>query len=466
MQEIMKLIKADREKKQDKYIARRYYKGEKPQDKQKYVDVVNSSGDIVTMKTDTGCRLYTNYFKLLVNQKINYLLAKEPTIKENEYLSTVKITDMLEDLMLSASLDSIAWLHFFVNDGRLDWVIVSDNEIIPIYDKFNKNIIEIIRYYKINDKVIQVEQWTLQDLKISQIEENKVINSYDSNHYSEIKIYKGAVESESGRNFPFIPFIPLFNNQNKESDLEGIQGLLDMYTSISSGFIDNVYTFQEAIVKLKGFTGSTDALEETLENMRRYKIAGVPHDGDMEYLAVEIPVEARRVLLDLLKDNIFKIGQGLDPDKIGDGNLTNVVIKSRYSQLDMKANGAEKQLKLFFDKFCEDISNFYNTQTDKTITFNRSMLFNESEQIESCVKSIQLINSGVLSKETVITNNPWVKDLKKEMEKIKKEKTEAMERIKEAQETMSNNNENENNNKDDAKDTSNNLNKQQQPPSE
>ena len=37
---------------------------------------------------------------------------------------------------------------------------------------------------------------------------------------------------------------------------------------------------------------------------------------------------------------------GFDPTKVGDGNITNVVIQSRYTLLDLKANALEKRLKI------------------------------------------------------------------------------------------------------------------------
>ena len=58
---------------------------------------------------------------------------------------------------------------------------------------------------------------------------------------------------------------------------------------------------------------------------------------------------------------------------------------------------------------------------EATITFNRDILINETEAIESCVKSV-----GILSDETIIEQHPWVDDVQKELERIKKQKEEQM----------------------------------------
>ena len=51
------------------------------------------------------------------------------------------------------------------------------------------------------------------------------------------------------------------------------------------------------------------------------------------------------------------------------------------------------------------------------------MIFNESESIDNCLKSMNL-----LDQETILDNHPWVTDSKKVMEKINKEKEENIKR--------------------------------------
>ena len=56
------------------------------------------------------------------------------------------------------------------------------------------------------------------------------------------------------------------------------------------------------------------------------------------------------------------------------------------------------------------------------IIFNKDILINEAQTIENCAKSI-----GIISEETIISQHPWVKDIKAELEKVKKEREERME---------------------------------------
>lgn len=48
--------------------------------------------------------------------------------------------------------------------------------------------------------------------------------------------------------------------------------------------------------------------------------------------------------------NIYRFGMGFNAAQVGDGNVTNVVIKSRYALLDLKCNKLEIRLKQFMRK--------------------------------------------------------------------------------------------------------------------
>lgn len=423
---LIDLIKADKKKKKDKYVARKYY-SYKPRNKENQtLDVNDDQGNIKTIVLEKSTEIYINYFKFIVNQKRNYLLSKMPTVAKNTIFTPVQLVDLLEDLILNASLDVTAWLHFYVDEdeNKLNWILVEDKEIIPFYDKYNKKIIGVIRYFEDekNKEVICVEEWHKTGVIRSKIKKDKIVEEQiRESHYEQEITYDGEVEKILEVNFPFIPFVPLNNNKEKVSDLEPVYDLVVFYNSISSGFIDNIYKFQEAITKLKGFSGDKETLRETMKNLKIYKAAGIPEDGDIETMIVEIPVEARTVILELLKKALFSISGAYDPDQIGDGNITNVVINNRYYGLDSKADGLEKQLKMFYEKFIECIEKYTSLSLENEIEFNRNKLINEKDLIDSCLKSM-----GVISAKTIRSKHPWVTDEKYEEKQLKLEKEEAI----------------------------------------
>ena len=82
---------------------------------------------------------------------------------------------------------------------------------------------------------------------------------------------------------------------------------------------------------------------------------------------------------------------GLNSNMVGDGNVTNVVIKSRYALLDMKCNKLEVRLKKFLRTILNVVLDDINgrngtayTQSQIKLKFNREIMTNalDNAQIE------------------------------------------------------------------------------------
>lgn len=77
---------------------------------------------------------------------------------------------------------------------------------------------------------------------------------------------------------------------------------------------------------------------------------------------------------------------GFDSSQIGDGNITNVVIKSRYALLDLKCNKAEirlrKLIRQLLKVIVEDINKRFNKAynfMDIDINIVRETMVNEND---------------------------------------------------------------------------------------
>ncbi len=53
--------------------------------------------------------------------------------------------------------------------------------------------------------------------------------------------------------------------------------------------------------------------------------------------------------MEIDKENIYKFGMAFDSTQVGDGNITNIVIKARYTLLNMKANKTEARLRALLE---------------------------------------------------------------------------------------------------------------------
>ena len=225
--------------------------------------------------------------------------------------------------------------------------------------------------------------------------------------------------------FGFIPFFRLDNCKKQFNGLKPIKELIDDYDLMSCGLSNNLQDASEYLVVVSGFQG--DNLEQLIQNVKTKKMIGVDSGGSLEYKTVEVPYEARKTKLELDEENIYRFGMGFNSAQLGDGNVTNVVIKSRYALLDMKANKLEIRLRQFLRKILKVVLKEINDSNgtdyqmkDVYFKFDREIITNASdnaaiEKTDAEKQQIQintLLNlAGTLDSETIVQNICEVLDL-------------------------------------------------------
>ena len=189
------------------------------------------------------------------------------------------------------------------------------------------------------------------------------------------------------KGFGFIPFFRLDNCQKQFSALKPIKALIDDYDLINCGLSNNIQDTNEALYVVKGFQG--DNLDELMQNIKTKKHVGVDEDGGVEVHTVDIPYEARKAKLELDEKNIYRFGMGFNSAQLGDGNITNIVIKSRYALLDLKCNKLEIRLKQFMRKLLKvvlaEINELNGTdyqQKDVYFNFEREVMTNAADNAQ------------------------------------------------------------------------------------
>lgn len=206
------------------------------------------------------------------------------------------------------------------------------------------------------------------------------------------------------------------NGSKQFSGLKPIKDLIDDYDLMACSLSNNLQDFTDAIYVVSGFQGAN--LDEMIQNIKAKKHLGVAPDGGLEIKTIDIPYEARKVKLELDEKNIYRFGMGFNSAQLGDGNITNIVIKSRYALLDLKCNKLEIRLKEFLRKIVKVVLDEINAdgQTDyKTediyFVFPREVITNaqDNAQIELLVaqKQGQQLNNilsvaNTIDDETVI----------------------------------------------------------------
>ena len=427
LSEIKKLIDKDRIS-QSKAKAReglKYYKGEH--------EILNyrlfyydSNGILKEDKYRSNIKIPHQFHTELVDQKVQYLLSNPVKVlveDENlqEYLKEYineDFQELLQNAIEGASNKGYEYVYAYVDeDNKINFQIADSLSVVPIYDEKNHyKLKSIVRYYdtKIQDQdeevtITKAEVWTdkdvtyyIQDKNSKELKLDGDINPNPRPH----TILEDDKAYYDGGSLGYIPFFKLQNNKYEKTDLESVKALIDDYDLMACSLSNNLQDFQEAIYVVRGYPG--DNLDELTTNLKTKKTIGVDESGGIDIKTIDIPIAARESKLSLDKESIYKFGMGFDSSQIGDGNITNVVIKSRYALLDLKCNKTEirirKLIRQLLKVIVDDINKRHNTTynyMDIEINIVRETMVNENdvysnEKIEAETKG-QLIDNILTS---------------------------------------------------------------------
>lgn len=367
-----------------------------------------------TDKERSNQKIPSNFLKTIVDQLVSYCFSKDLIIGSE---SSIDINENIDEVSEESALKSVGWLHVYPDEnGDLQSKVCESENIIEIRDgSFSNKLVYIIRLYLLND-VQYAEVW-----------DNELKSTYMQKDDGLYELIDESTHMDNNMSWGMIPFVPFYYDRFGTTALTPIKILVDVYDLTISDFANNFIDFQELILFVKNYAenvSTAQAASEIMTWLKKYKIINVKEDGSIDILSREVPYQARGEFLTIIKKLIFTFGQSVDIDDLKGSSLTNVVIKAHFSLLDIKANRFIKQAKKYI-KMVLQLSNRWNELkgvgqkidlSKLDITFNKSLIINEKEVIDSVVAS-----DGVISRETNIKNHPWVDDYKKELELIEED---------------------------------------------
>lgn len=420
-------------------IGEKYYHGEHDILKKERT-VIGENGQLIKVDNLPNNKIVNNQYAKMVDQKVNYLLGQPLTFDtENEnYAKLLKeifnkrFQRMLKNLGQDVLNHGIAWLYPYYDEfGNLQFKKIPGYEILPFWKDSDHTILEMaVRLYTVeaydgkNEIILEkVEVFHSEGIDRYILLDGELIP--DGVDYTSSYI----MLDNQNLNWAKIPLIA-FKYNNKEIPLiKRVKSLQDGINAILSNFQDNMEEdTRNTILVLVNYDG-TD-LGEFRRNLATYgavkvtSIDGVA--GDLKTLRVEINSENYKDILQIFKKALIENAMGYDAkdDRIIGGNPNQMNILSMYSDIDLDANGMETEFQAAFEELLWFVNvHFANSGqgdfSDEAVTviFNRDMMMNENEIIDSCQKSM-----GILSHETIVGQHPWVSDVEREMERIRKEK--------------------------------------------
>jgi SPP1 family phage portal protein len=411
----------------------RYYMGEGDITKRN-IYIYDELGSKVVDLDATNNKIPSGWHKLLVDQKVSYLVGDPITIasKSEKDITPVQevlgeeFEDALPELVKNSSNKGEEWLHPFIDEeGNFDFIVIPREEFIPIHDNTKrKNLIGGIRVYELDDETSKVELWDENTVTYYEYHNGELVLDMSEEVNPAPHFYYG----QNGYGWGKVPFVGFANNEERVSDLTFYKAIIDAYDLMRSDIANTLEDIQSFIYVLKGYEGTS--LSEFINNVKRYKTIAVSDEpgSGVDTLRAEIPVEATESHLNRLKEEIYTFGQGVNssPDKFGNAP-SGVAIKNLYSLLDMKASIHERKLAKGLESFMWFVCEYLSISgqgdfdyKDITYTFNKSIMVNESELLDNLTKS-------QASLETKLEHDPFVTDVDKELKRLEQEQQKELE---------------------------------------
>ncbi len=397
--------------------------------------VIGAGGSPEEISTLPNNKIVDNQYAKVVEQKTNYLFARELTIECDNKEFEEKIKSLFDKKFIrlfrklgeNAINYGIGWLYVYLENDNIQFKNFAPYEILPFWADEEQTILDmVVRIYAVEqynkdkkESITKVEVYH-KDRVDYYIYDRKLILE-KSKRYITLK----GNELVSFYNIPVIPF----KSSNKEQPLlNSVKSLQDSLNLLKSNFV-NVMEEDPRLtcLVLKGYEGEN--LGEFRENFATYGIIKLSSNADnagIEALKIEVNSENYTTIINMLKKSIIENANAFDvKDERLSNNPNQMNIRSMYSDIDLASNGLEIEfqcsLEIFFE-FCAiffkilENEDFINEKVQ--VTFNKDQLLNSSEIIQDLANSYEM-----LSKETILSKHPFVKDVEVELERLAKDET-------------------------------------------
>lgn len=397
-------------------------------------------------------RISHNWHQLLLDQKKAYALTYPPTFDVDDKTLNDAIVDVLGDdyeriskqLCLNAGNAGVAWLHVWIDaeTRQFKYACVDSKEIIPIYSRsLDKKLLGVLRTYNTIDETNGLvytvyEYWNDKECTTYRHEKGKsleTLEEYNSIMYTDSINGESSISSTFTHDFGVVPFIPFKNNELETDDLKPIKDLVDVYDKVYSGFVNDTDDVQEVIFVLTNYGGQDK--QEFLQDLKQYKLIKMDNDGmgdqsNVTTLAIDIPAEARTLILERTKQQIFISGQGVNPETDKLGNSSGVALKFLYSLLELKVGNMETQFRSGYATLVKLILKYLGAKEDVKIkqTWTRNSINNDTEMAQ-VVSSL----SAITSRENIAKSNPIVENWEDELRLLEEDEQKQTERMYEMQ---------------------------------
>ena len=387
-------------------------------------------------------RIVDNQYAKCVDEKKNYLISRPITIttRDEEYGKILReyFNKKMHKTLNRVARNSIdkgkSYLYpYYDQNHELKWKRFNSWEIIPHWlDEDHDEMDSFGRIYSVFEQDRGGEKVSKSFFELY---------DYEGIHYFD---WDGAnLHPTKGREIvPYftlgdtplawakIPLIVFKRNEKESPLIRNVKSLQDAINLIESNFVNvsdqNIYN---SILVLVNYDGEN--LGEFREKLAMYgaiKISTIDGQaGDVKTLNLDVNPENYKAVLGVLKEALVENARAFNvKDNRLNSDANQMHIQTAYHDMDLDADDMEVEWQVALEEMLFFVN--YDIQIkggnipedhEVTFTFNRNMMIDESQLIQNCV-----VSRDIISDETIRSKHPWCLDPQKEKELLDVQKQE------------------------------------------
>ena len=313
-----------------------------------YVKILFSvTGSRLVDFTAANNKLTSNFFSRLCMQRCTYSLGNGLTFTDESIKEKLgaDFDTVLKDAGYYALIHGTAYIFWNYDRAHLFKL----TEFAPLYDEETGVLRAGVRFWQLEpERPMYARLYTEDGYEKYRIESGAVSLIGERRAYMQtVAVSKAAGEQLVGEdNYGSLPIVPLYGSRLRQSELCGMRSKIDSYDLIRSGFANDLTDCAQIYWLLENYGGMEPGdLERVRDQLKLLHFASVDtsQGGRITPYVQEIPFEARKAYLDMLREGIYEDFGGLDVHTVAAG-ATNDHIDAAYQPLDENADDYEYQI--------------------------------------------------------------------------------------------------------------------------
>ena len=354
------------------------------------------TGEAVPDNYSANYKITSSFFNRFVTQQVQFLLGNG--VSWNEESTEDKLgrdfDTRMQQIAHYALVDKVAF--GFWNFDHME--VFRLKEFAPLWDEEDGALKAGVRFWQIKPlraTLYELDGYTNYIWRAGEEVEAEPKRPYKLKVRTTIA---DGSEIYDGENYPSFPIVPLWANQQKQSELVGIREAIDAYDLIKSGFANDLDDASMIYWTIQNAGGMDDVdLAQFVQRMRTVKAAVLEDDGARaESHTMDVPYASREALLERLRSDLYDDFMALDTKNITGGATTATQIKAAYEPLNNKTDMFEYCVLDFIDGILELAG------IDDDPTFTRSMIVNTQEEIGIVIQSAMYLSDDYVT-EKILT---------------------------------------------------------------